>query len=264
MGFSGMPQVGDTFAVFESDQQARAISVKRQQLRREHEFHRSKPVTLEDIFHQIQEGQIRELPIVIKGDVGGSVEALSDALMRLINDEVKIRVIHTGIGAINESDVLLAAASNAIIIGFHVRPNVHARDLAEREKVDIRLYDIIYRAIQDVTNALEGLLKPEILETVVGSVEIREIFRAPRVGTVAGCYVQSGSIQRNSTIRLIRDSVVIYESRISSLRRFKEDVREVQSGFECGLTVEGYQDIKPDDQIEVYETREVARQLETK
>jgi translation initiation factor IF-2 len=160
--------------------------------------------------------------------------------------------------------VLLAAASNAIIIGFHVRPNVHARDLAEREKVDIRLYDIIYRAIQDVTNALEGLLKPEILETVVGSVEIREIFRAPRVGTVAGCYVQSGSIQRNSTVRLIRDSVVIYESRISSLRRFKEDVREVQSGFECGLTVEGYQDIKPDDQIEVYETREVARQLETK
>ncbi len=264
MGFSGMPQVGDTFAVFESDQQAREISVKRQQLRREHEFHRSKPVTLEDIFHQIQEGQIRELPIVIKGDVGGSVEALSDALMRLINDEVKIRVIHTGIGAINESDVLLAAASNAIIIGFHVRPNVHARDLAEREKVDIRLYDIIYRAIQDVTNALEGLLKPEILETVVGSVEIREIFRAPRVGTVAGCHVQSGSIQRNSTIRLIRDSVVIYESRISSLRRFKEDVREVQSGFECGLTVEGYQDIKPDDQIEVYETREVARQLETK
>ena len=264
MGFSGMPQVGDTFAVFESDQQAREISVKRQQLRREHEFHRSKPVTLEDIFHQIQEGQIRELPIVIKGDVGGSVEALSDALMRLINDEVKIRVIHTGIGAINESDVLLAAASNAIIIGFHVRPNVHARDLAEREKVDVRLYDIIYRAIQDVTNALEGLLKPEILETVVGLVEIREIFRAPRVGTVAGCHVQSGSIQRNSTIRLIRDSVVIYESRISSLRRFKEDVREVQSGFECGLTVEGYQDIKPDDQIEVYETREVARQLETK
>jgi len=264
MGFSGMPQVGDTFAVFESDQQAREISVKRQQLRREHEFHRSKPVTLEDIFHQIQEGQIRELPIVIKGDAGGSVEALSDALMRLINDEVKIRVIHTGIGAINESDVLLAAASNAIIIGFHVRPNVPARDLAEREKVDIRLYDIIYRAIQDVTNALEGLLKPDILETVVGSVEIREIFRAPRVGTVAGCYVQSGSIQRNSTIRLIRDSVVIYESRISSLRRFKEDVREVQSGFECGLTVEGYQDIKPDDQIEVYETREVARQLETK
>ena len=202
--------------------------------------------------------------MIVKGDVGGSVEALGDSLLRLENDEVKIRIIHTGIGAINESDVLLATASNAIIIGFHVRPNAQARALAEREKVDIRLYDIIYRVIQDVTDALEGMLKPDIEEQVVGVVEVREIFRARRVGTIAGCYVQSGNVTRNANIRLIRDGVVVYESTVSSLRRFKEDVREVQSGFECGLTVDGYQDIKQNDTIEVYETREVARQLQTR
>jgi len=263
MGFSGMPQVGDTFAVVESEALAREISVQRRQLKREHEYHHAKPVTLEEIYDQIKEGQIRELPIVIKGDFGGSVEALSDSLMKLVNDEVKIRVIHRGIGAINASDVLLASASNAIIIGFHVRPNVQARELAQREKVDIRLYDIIYRAIQDVTDALEGLLQPEIQEKVVGLVEIREIFRVPRSGTVAGCFVLSGNVNRNSLVRVLRDSVVIYESKISSLRRFKEDVREVQTNFECGLTIEGYQDLKANDQIEVYETLEVARQLET-
>ncbi len=264
MGFSGMPQVGDTFAVVESESLAREIGSRRRQMRREHEFRQAKPITLEDIYDQIKEGEIQELPVIVKGDVGGSVEALSDSLLRLENDEVKIRIIHTGIGAINESDVLLATASNAIIIGFHVRPNAQARALAEREKVDIRLYDIIYRVIQDVTDALEGMLKPDIEEEVVGVVEVREIFRAPRVGTIAGCYVQSGNVARNANIRLIRDGIVVYESTVGSLRRFKEDVREVQSGFECGLTVEGFQDVKQDDTIEVYETREVARQLETR
>ena len=264
MGFSGMPQVGDSFAVVESESLAREIGNRRRQMRREHEFRQAKPITLEDIYDQIKEGEIQELPVIVKGDVGGSVEALSDSLLRLENDEVKIRIIHTGIGAINESDVLLATASNAIIIGFHVRPNAQARALAEREKVDIRLYDIIYRVIQDVTDALEGMLKPDIEEQVVGVVEVREIFRAPRVGTIAGCYVQSGNVTRNANIRLIRDGIVVYESTVGSLRRFKEDVREVQSGFECGLTVDGFQDIKQDDTIEVYETREVARQLQTR
>ena len=264
MGFSGMPQVGDAFAVVESESVAREIGSRRRQMRREHEFRQAKPITLEDIYDQIKEGEIQELPVIVKGDVGGSVEALGDSLLRLENDEVKIRIIHTGIGAINESDVLLATASNAIIIGFHVRPNAQARALAEREKVDIRLYDIIYRVIQDVTDALEGMLKPDIEEQVVGVVEVREIFRAPRVGTIAGCYVQTGNVARNANIRLIRDGIVVYESKVGSLRRFKEDVREVQSGFECGLTVEGYQDIKQDDTIEVYETREVARQLQTR
>lgn len=264
MGFSGMPQVGDSFAVVESESLAREIGSRRRQMRREHEFRQARPITLEDIYDQIKEGEIQELPVIVKGDVGGSVEALSDSLLRLENDEVKIRIIHTGIGAINESDVLLATASNAIIIGFHVRPNAQARALAEREKVDIRLYDIIYRVIQDVTDALEGMLKPDIEEDVVGVVEVREIFRAPRVGTIAGCYVQSGNVTRNASIRLIRDGIVVYESTVGSLRRFKEDVREVQSGFECGLTVDGFQDIKQDDTIEVYETREVARQLQTR
>ncbi|MXX04986.1 MAG: translation initiation factor IF-2 [Gemmatimonadetes bacterium] len=264
MGFSGMPQVGDSFAVVESESLAREIGNRRRQMRREHEFRQARPITLEDIYDQIKEGEIQELPVIVKGDVGGSVEALSDSLLRLENDEVKIRIIHTGIGAINESDVLLATASNAIIIGFHVRPNAQARALAEREKVDIRLYDIIYRVIQDVTDALEGMLKPDIEEQVVGVVEVREIFRAPRVGTIAGCYVQSGNVTRNANIRLIRDGIVVYESTVGSLRRFKEDVREVQTGFECGLTVDGFQDIKQDDTIEVYETREVARQLQTR
>tara|TARA_B100000029_G_scaffold516253_1_gene627997 strand:+ start:4909 stop:7218 length:2310 start_codon:yes stop_codon:yes gene_type:complete len=264
MGFSGMPQVGDAFAVVENEALAKEIGSRRRQMRKEHEFRSTRPITLEDVFDQIKEGEIRELPVIIKADVGGSVEALSDSLLRLENDEVKIRIIHTGIGAINESDVLLAAASNAIILGFHVRPNSPARALSEREKVDIRLYDIIYRVIQDVTDALEGMLKPDIEESVVGLVEVREIFKAPRVGTIAGCYVQSGTITRNGNARLIREGVVIYESTVGSLRRFKEDVREVQSGFECGMSIEGFQDIKQGDTVEIYEKREIARQLETR
>lgn len=263
MGFNGMPQVGDVFSAVESEQIARDISTKRQVLKREHEHRNPGNVTLEDIFYQIQEGKIKELPLIIKGDVGGSVEALGDSLTKLANDEVKIRIIHTGIGAINESDVLLAAASNAIIIGFHVRPDNRVRDLAQREKVDIRLYDIIYRVIQDVTAALEGMLTPAIHETIVGVAEVREIFKIPRAGTVAGSYVQSGTITRNALVRLIRDGIVIYESTIGTLRRFKEDVREVGNGYECGITVEGYQDVKAQDVLEVYETEEVARQFET-
>lgn len=265
MGFAGMPQVGDAFAVVETEQLAKEISNKRQQLRREHDYRQARPVTLEDIYHQIQEGQIQQLPIVIKGDVGGSVEALSDSLMRLENDEVKIKIIHSGVGGINESDVLLASASGAIIIGFNVRPaTAKVRDIAEREKVDVRLYDIIYRVTQDVTAALEGMLKPEIQEKVVGMVEIREIFRVPRIGVVAGCQVQTGSVRRNASVRVVRDGVVVYQGIIGSLRRFKEDVREVQSGFECGLTVEGFQDVKVRDIVEVYETQEVARQFQTR
>lgn len=264
MGFTGMPQVGDILAVVESEQMAREISSKRQQLRREHEYRPVKHLTLEDIYHQIKEGQIQELPLIIKADVGGSVEALSDSLMRLDAEEVKIRIIHQGIGAINESDVLLAAASNAIIIGFHVRPDVRVRELAQREKVDIRLYDIIYRAIEDIKSALGGMLKPEIREEIVGVAEVREIFRVPRAGVVAGSYVQSGAIRRNAAVRILRNNVVVYDGVVSSLRRFKEDVREVQAGYECGISIDGFNDIKQQDVLEVYETREVARQLETR
>ena len=261
LGFEGSPQAGDTFVVVESERAAREISLKRQQLRREQDQKQVHHITLDEIAHQISMGGVKELPLIVKGDVDGSVEALSDSLMKLSNEEVIIRVIHKGVGGISESDVLLAAASNAIIIGFHVRPNVNARKLAESQNVDIRLYAVIYNAISEVKSALEGLLSPVLSEEVVATVEVRDTFKVPKLGTIAGCYVQDGKITRNSKIRLIRDGIVIHEGEIGSLKRFKDDVRDVDAGYECGLNLANFNDIKVGDIIEAFKIIETKKKL---
>jgi translation initiation factor IF-2 len=262
LGFEGAPQAGDTFIVLESEREAREISLKRQQLKREQDQKQVHHITLDEIAKQISIGGVKELALIVKGDVDGSVEALSDSLMKLSNQEVIIRVIHKGVGGISESDVLLAAASNAIIIGFHVRPNINARKLAENQKVDIRLYSVIYNAINEVKSALEGLLSPLISEEVTATVEIRDTFKVPKSGTVAGCYVLDGKITRSNKIRLIRDGIVVHEGNIGNLRRFKDDVREVDAGYECGLNVENFNDIKVGDIIEAFKLVETKKTLE--
>jgi len=261
LGFEGSPQAGDNFVVVEGEREAREISLKRQQLKREQDHRQIRMITLDEIASQVGTGKIKELPIIVKGDVDGSVEALSDSLMKLTNNEVKVVVIHKGVGAISEGDVLLAAASNAIIIGFHVRPHANARKLAENEKVDIRLYNIIYDAINEVKSALEGMLSPVVSEEMVAALEIRETFKVPKLGTVAGCYVQEGKINRNDKIRLFREGIVIYEGQLASLKRFKDDVRDVDSGYECGLNIANFNDIKVGDIIEAYKIVETKKKL---
>jgi len=261
LGFEGSPQAGDTFVVVESERDARDISLKRQQLKREQEQKQVHHITLDEIAQQISIGGVKELPLIVKGDVDGSVEALSDSLMKLSNEEVIIRVIHKGVGGISESDVLLAAASNAIIIGFHVRPNINARKLAENQNVDIRLYSVIYNAISEVKSALEGLLSPVLSEEVVASVEIRDVFKVPKVGTIAGCYVLDGKISRSSKVRIIREGIEIYEGEIASLKRFKDDVREVDAGYECGLNIANFNDIKAGDIVEAFKIIETKKKL---
>ncbi|MBK7500941.1 MAG: translation initiation factor IF-2 [Ignavibacteriales bacterium] len=261
LGFEGAPQAGDTFIVLESEREAREISLKRQQLKREQDQKQIHHITLDELAKQISIGGVKELALIVKGDVDGSVEALSDSLMKLSNQEVIVRVIHKGVGGISESDVLLAAASNAIIIGFHVRPNINARKLAENQKVDIRLYSVIYNAISEVKSALEGLLSPLISEEVTGTIEIRDTFKVPKSGTVAGCYVLDGKITRNNKIRLIRDGIVIHEGGIGNLRRFKDDVKEVDAGYECGLNIENFNDIKVGDIIEAFKLIETKKTL---
>ncbi|MCX6135684.1 MAG: translation initiation factor IF-2 [Ignavibacteriales bacterium] len=261
IGFDGIPQAGDDLVVLENDREAREISNKRQQLKREQDFRQRRMITLDDISKQIKEGQVKDLPIIVKGDVDGSVEALSDSLMKLSTGEVKVQVIHKGVGGISESDVLLAAASRAVIIGFHVRPNLNARRLAESEEVDIRLYSIIYDAINEVKSALEGMLAPSLSEQVLATVEVRDVFKISKIGTIAGCYVQDGKIVRNNKVRLVRDGLVVFDGGISSLKRFKEDVREVEQGFECGIALEGFNDIKAGDTVEAYTIVETKRKL---
>jgi len=261
IGFDGIPQSGDQFVVLEDERKARDISLKRQQLKREQDFRQRRMITLDDISQQIREGQVKDLPVIVKGDVDGSVEALSDSLMRLSTQEVKVVVIHKGVGAISESDVLLAAASNAVIVGFHVRPNLNARKLAETENVDIRLYSIIYDAINEVKSALEGMLTPSVSEEVLATVDVREIFKVSKVGTIAGCYVRDGKIMRNNRVRLVRDGLVVFEGTIASLKRFKDDVREVEQGFECGVGLEGFNDLKKGDSIEAFKMVETKRKL---
>jgi translation initiation factor IF-2 len=261
-GFDGMPKVGDRFVVLKTEAHAREIALKRQQLKREQELRQIRHVSLDDISRSIQTGEVKELSIIVKGDVDGSVEALSESLAKLSNEEVKVNVIHKGVGAINDADVLLAAASQAIIVGFHVRPLLSTRKLAENENVEIRLYSVIYDAINEVKSALEGLLSPEIREEIAGVAEVRETFKVPKIGTVAGCYVQEGKLTRNLKVRLIRDGIVIYEGGLSSLKRFKDDVREVDSGYECGLGIEGYNDIKIGDTIEAFRLVEEKRTLQ--
>ena len=261
LGFEGTPQAGDSFVVVESERFAREIGLKRQRLKREQDQKQVHHITLDEIAKQISIGGVKELPLIVKGDFDGSVEALSDSFMKLSTEEVIIKVIHKGIGGISETDVLLAAASNAIIIGFHVRPNLNARKLAESEAVDIRIYNVIYDAINEVKSALEGLLSPVLSEEIVATLEVRDVFKVPKFGTVAGCYVQEGKISRNDKIRLIREGIVIQNGEIGSLKRFKDDVREVDSGYECGLNINGYNDVKVGDVIEGYKIIETKKTL---
>lgn len=261
LGFEGAPQAGDTFVVLQSEREVREISIKRQQLKREQDQKQVHHITLDEIAKQISIGGVKELALIVKGDVDGSVEALSDSLMKLSSEEVIVRVIHKGVGGISESDVLLAAASNAIIIGFHVRPNINARKLAENFKVDIRLYSVIYNAINEVKSALEGLLSPVLSEQVTATLEVRDTFKVPKSGTVAGCYVLDGKIIRNNKIRLVRDGIVIHEGSIGNLRRFKDDVKEVDAGYECGLNLDNFNDIKVGDIIEAFKIVETKKTL---
>jgi len=261
LGFEGAPQAGDTFVIVDSERAAREVSIKRQQLKREQDQRQMRHITLDEIAHQISIGGVKELPLIVKGDVDGSVEALSDSLMKLSTEEVIVKVIHKGVGQISEGDVLLATASKAIIIGFHVRPNINARKLAESEKVDIRLYNVIYDTINEIKSALEGLLSPVISEEITASVEVREIFKVPKVGTVAGCYVLEGKIQRINKIRLIRQGIVTFEGDLASLKRFKDDVKEVDAGYECGLSIHNFNDIKIGDIVESYKLIETKKKL---
>jgi translation initiation factor IF-2 len=261
IGFDGVPQAGDNLVVFENDREAREVSLRRQQLKREQDFRLIRSVTLDDLSQKIQDGQVKELKVVVKGDVDGSVGALADSLMKITHAEVRVNVIHHAVGTISESDVLLAAASSAVIIGFHVRPNLNARRLAEQENVDIRLYNIIYDAIEDIKKALEGLLAPEKNEEIMATIEVREIFKVPKIGTIAGCYVQDGKISRGNKVRLIRDGIVVFEGGLASLRRFKDDVRDVETGFECGIGLENFNDVKVGDTIEAFKIVEKMRKL---
>ena len=262
LGFEAAPQAGDNFTVAESERDARELSLKRMQLKREQDHRQVRHITLDEIASQISHGGFKELPVIVKGDVDGSIEALSDSLMKLSNQEVSVRVIHKGVGAISEGDVLLAAASRAIIVGFHVRPNMNARKLAENEKVDIRLYNVIYDAINEVKSALEGLLSPVVSEEIVATLEVRDTFKVPKAGTVAGCFVQDGKISRGNKLRLFREGIVVYEGEISSLKRFKDDVREVEKGYECGVSIANFNDIKVGDIIESFKTIETKKKLQ--
>jgi translation initiation factor IF-2 len=262
LGLNGAPQAGDTFNVLETDQEAREIAGRREQLQRELGLRTQKRVTLDDIGRRIAVGNFQELNVIVKGDVDGSVEALSDTLIRLSTKEIQVNVIHKAVGQISESDVVLAAASNAIIIGFQVRPSVAARRQADKEGVEIRLYSIIYNAIEEVRGAMEGMLAPEVREEVSALIEVREVFKITKVGTVAGCMVKEGKVKRGNKVRLIRDGIVIHSGELGSLKRFKDDVKEVAFGYECGLNIAGYNDIRTGDVIEAYEEIEVRKTLQ--
>ena len=260
LGLNDVPNAGEVFVGCESDKEARAfaetfISQNKVKLLEE----TKSKMSLDDLFNQIQEGNLKELDIVVKADVQGSVEAIKQSLLKLSNDEVVVKIIHGGVGAINESDVILASASNAIIIGFNVRPDATAKDIAEREGVDLRLYRVIYNAIEDVEAAMKGMLDPVFEEKVLGHAEVRQTFKASGVGTIAGAYVLDGIFERNCSVRLIRDGIVVFDGPLASLKRFKDDVKEVRTGYECGLVFENYNDIKEGDQVEAYKMVETER-----
>jgi translation initiation factor IF-2 len=261
LGLDGAPTAGDKFRVFEDEREAKTIATKREQLQREQTIRTKKHLTLDEIGRRIALGDFKELNIILKGDVDGSVEALSDMLARLSTEEIHINILHKGVGQITESDVLLASASDAIIIGFNVRAGGNAKDLADKEEIEIRTYSVIYDAIDEVKEAMEGMLSPEIKEQVIGNVEIRETFKISKVGTIAGCMVLTGKITRNSKIRLIRDGIVQHTGELESLKRFKDDVKEVTKGYECGLNIKGYNDIEIGDILEVYEEVAVKKKL---
>jgi len=261
LGLSGAPQAGDKFHVMSDEREAREIAAKRLQLQREQGIRTQKHITLDEIGRRLAIGDFKELNVIVKGDVDGSVEALADSLQKLSTDKVQVKIIHKSVGAISESDVLLASASNAIIVGFQVRPSVSAKKLAETEQIDIRLYSIIYKAIDEIKAAMEGMLAPEFEEKTVCNIEIREVFNITKVGTIAGCYVLDGKVTRNTKVRIVRDGIVVHDGKLGSLKRFKDDVKEVNKGFECGLNIEGFDDIKVGDIIEGYELVEIKAKL---
>ncbi|NMD01405.1 MAG: translation initiation factor IF-2, partial [Bacteroidales bacterium] len=261
LGLNGAPQAGDKFNVLTSDQEAREIANKRAQIIREQGLRTQKHITLEEIGRRLQVGNFKELNIIIKGDVDGSIEALSDSLIKLSNEEIQVNVIHKAVGQISESDVMLATASEAIIIGFQVRPSSNARKLAEQEQIEIRLYSIIYDAIEEIKLAMEGMLSPVIKEEILGSAEVKETFKIGKVGTIAGCLVHEGKIIRSAKVRIIRDGIVVYSGELSSLKRFKDDTREVIAGLECGLSVDKFNDIKVGDIIECSSETETKKKL---
>ncbi len=261
LGLDGAPQAGDKFNVYEDEREAKQIATKRTQLQREQSVRTQRHITLDEIGRRIALGDFQELNIILKGDVDGSVEALTDSFQKLSTEEIQVNIIHKGVGAITESDVLLATASDAIIIGFNVRPMGNARQIADKEEIDIRTYSIIYDAINDLKDAMEGMLSPELKEEITGTAEIREIFKVSKVGSIAGCMVTNGKIYRNSGIRLIRDGVVVYTGELASLKRFKDDVKEVSKGYDCGMQIKNYNDIKEGDVIEAFQEVEVKKKL---
>jgi translation initiation factor IF-2 len=261
LGIGGAPSAGDKFNILDDEKEAKSIATKREQLYREQGLRTTKHITLDEIGRRLAIGDFKELNIIVKGDVDGSIEALSDALLNLSTEEIQVNIILKGVGAITEADVNLASASDAIIIGFQVRPSLTARKLAESEQIDIRLYSVIYKAIEEIKAAMEGMLSPDIEEQILGSAEIRETFDITKVGTIAGCYVMDGVIKRSSKIRVIRDGIVVHTGLLGSLKRFKDDVREVKNNYECGLNIDKYNDIKIGDIVEAYEEVEVARKL---
>ena len=263
LGLSGVPNAGDDFVVLADEKQAKLVAEHRQLKAREKELSKTTKVTLEKLYEQIRDGQIKEINVILKTDVQGSLEAIRDSLLKLSTPEVKVSLIHAGTGAVSESDIMLASASNAIIIAFNVRADAKAQELAEQEKVSIRYYDVIYQILDDIKDAMVGLLEPQYQEQIVGRAEVRQTFHISRIGTVAGCYVTDGKVERNAKVRILRDGVVVWDGKISSLKRFKDDAREVKAGFECGLTIENYNDIKVGDMLEVYQLVEVAPVLET-
>jgi translation initiation factor IF-2 len=263
LGFSEAPSAGDPLIVLGSEDEAKDLANKREQLLREQGIRTTKHITLDEIGRRLAIGNFKELNLIIKGDVNGSVEALSDSLLNLSNKEVMVKVIHKGVGQITESDVLLASASDAIIIGFQVRPSSSAKKIAETEQIDIRHYSVIYQAIDEIKSAIEGMLSPEIKETVIGSVDVRDVFKITKVGTIAGCMVTDGKITRQAKIRVIRDGVVVHTGAIDSLKRFKDDVKDVVKGFECGISLKNYQDIQVGDVFEVFEETSIARKLDS-
>jgi translation initiation factor IF-2 len=261
LGLNGAPQAGDNFHVLDTEQEAREIANKREQLQREQGLRTNKLLTLAEIGRRIAVGNFKELNVIVKGDVDGSVEALSDSLIKLTTEEIQVNVIHKAVGAISESDVTLASASDAIIVGFQVRPSQAARRLADKEGVDMHMYSIIYDAIEEVKSAMEGMLSPEIKEEITATIEIREVYKITKVGTVAGCMVKEGKVKRGNKLRLIRDGIVIYTGEMGALKRFKEDVKEVNFGYECGLSFANYQDLHVGDLVESFEEVEVRKSL---
>jgi translation initiation factor IF-2 len=261
LGINGAPSAGDRFNVMEDEREAKAIAVKREQLYREQGLRTTKHITLDEIGRRLAIGDFKELNLIVKGDVDGSIEALSDSLLNLSTEEIQVNIIHKGVGAISEADINLATASDAIVLGFQVRPTLGARKLAEQEQIDIRLYSIIYKAIDEIKAAMEGMLSPDIEEKITGTAEIRETFNITKIGTIAGCFVTDGIIKRNSKVRVIRDGIVVHTGGLGSLKRFKDDVKEVKSNYECGLNLEKYNDIHEGDIIEAFEEVEVARKL---